>query len=377
MIDTLVDYYERHNANIHRGLHTLAEEATARYEETRAKVARFINAPGSETVLFTRNTTESINLVAQAWGRGHVRSGDEIVVTVMEHHSNLVPWQLLAKEVGAVLRVVDIDDEGRLVPDDWHRLVGERTKLVAVSHVSNALGTINPVKEIIELAHAFGALVALDGAQSVPHMPVDVQDLDCDFLAFSSHKMLGPTGVGVLYARRSVLDEMPPFLAGGEMVNKVTLEEATWNELPWKYEAGTPNIADVVAFGAAIDYLEGLGMAEVRRHEAELTAYALETLARIPNLTLYGPRDVSIRGGAISFNYAGLHPHDLGTALDSYGIAVRAGNHCAQPLMKRLGVVATARASFYIYNRRDEIDTLAEGILEAARFFGNDVPSRS
>ena len=377
VIDTLVDYYERHNANIHRGLHTLAEEETARYEETRAKVARFIDAPGSETVLFTRNTTESINLVAQAWGRGHVRSGDEIVVTVMEHHSNLVPWQLLAKEVGAVLRVVDIDDEGRLVPDDWHRLVGERTKLVAVTHASNALGTINPVKEIIELAHAFGALVVLDGAQSVPHMPVDVKDLDCDFLAFSSHKMLGPTGVGVLYARRRVLDEMEPFLAGGEMVNKVTLEEATWNELPWKYEAGTPNIADVVAFGAAIDYLEGLGMAEVRRHEAELTAYALETLARIPNLTLYGPRDVSIRGGAISFNYAGLHPHDLGTALDSYGIAVRAGNHCAQPLMRRLGIVATARASFYIYNRRDEIDTLAEGILEAARFFGNDVPSRS
>lgn len=377
VIDTLVDYYERHNANIHRGLHTLAEEATARYEETRAKVAVFINAPATEEVIFTRNATESINLVAQAWGRGHVRSGDEIVVTVMEHHSNLVPWQLLAKEVGAVLRVVDIDDEGRLVPDDWHRLVGERTKLVAVTHASNALGTINPVKEIIELAHAFGALVVLDGAQSVPHMPVDVKELDCDFLAFSSHKMLGPTGVGVLYARRRVLEEMEPFLAGGEMVSKVTLEEATWNELPWKYEAGTPNIADVVAFGAAIDYLEGLGMAEVRRHEAELTAYALETLARIPNLTLYGPRDVSIRGGAISFNYAGLHPHDLGTALDSYGIAVRAGNHCAQPLMRRLGIVATARASFYIYNRRDEIDTLAEGILEAARFFGNDVPSRS
>ncbi|MGD0765401.1 MAG: cysteine desulfurase [Dehalococcoidia bacterium] len=377
VIDTLVDYYERHNANIHRGLHTLAEEATARYEETRAKVARFIGAPGSETVLFTRNTTESINLVAQAWGRTHLRSGDEIVVTVMEHHSNLVPWQLLAKEVGAVLRAVDIDDEGKLLPDDWHRLVGEKTKLVAVTHVSNALGTINPVKEIIELAHAFGALVALDGAQSVPHMPVDVQDLDCDFLAFSSHKMLGPTGVGVLYARRSVLDDMPPFLAGGEMVSKVTLEEATWNELPWRYEAGTPNIADVVAFGAAIDYLEGLGMSEVRRHESELTAYALETLSRIPDLTLYGPGDVSIRGGAISFNYAGLHPHDLGTALDSYGIAVRAGNHCAQPLMKRLGVVATARASIYIYNRRDEIDALAEGIQEAARFFGNAVPSRS
>jgi cysteine desulfurase / selenocysteine lyase len=376
VIDALVEYYERYNANIHRGLHTLAEEATARYEEVREKVRRFINAPDKASIIFTRNATESMNLVAYAWGRTHIRAGDEIVLTVMEHHSNIVPWQVLAKETGAVLRFVDIDDEGRL-RDDWGEMIGEKTRLVALTQMSNALGTINPVREIANAAHRHGALVLVDGAQSVAHMPVDVQDLDCDFLAFSGHKMLGPTGVGVLYVRRSVLDDMTPFLTGGHMISKVSLEETTWNELPWRFEAGTPNIADVIAFGAAIDYLESLGMETVRRHDVELTTYALDVLSQIPNLKLYGPSDPSDRGCAISFNYGELHPHDLGTVLDSYGVAIRAGHHCAQPLMNRLGVPATARASLYVYNRREEIDVLAEGIQEAARFFGDVIEART
>jgi cysteine desulfurase/selenocysteine lyase len=376
VIDALVEYYERYNANIHRGLHTLAEEATARYEEVREKVRRFINAPDKASIVFTRNATESMNLVAYAWGRTHIRAGDEIVLTVMEHHSNIVPWQVLAKETGAMLRFVDIDDEGRL-RDDWGEMIGEKTRLVALTQMSNALGTINPVREIANAAHRHGALVLVDGAQSVAHMPVDVQDLDCDFLAFSGHKMLGPTGVGVLYVRRSVLDDMTPFLTGGHMISKVSLEETTWNELPWRFEAGTPNIADVIAFGAAIDYLESLGMETVRRHDIELTTYALDVLSQIPNLKLYGPSDPSDRGCAISFNYGELHPHDLGTVLDSYGVAIRAGHHCAQPLMNRLGVPATARASLYVYNRREEIDVLAEGIQEAARFFGDVIEART
>ncbi len=377
VIDALVEYYEHYNANIHRGLHTLAEESTARYEEAREKVARFVNAPDMESIIFTRNATESINLVAQGWGRPNIRTGDEIVLTVMEHHSNLVPWQMLAKENGALLRFVDIDDEGRLRPEDWQHLVGERTKLVALTQMSNVLGTINPVREIAALAHRHGALVFVDGAQSVPHMPVNVQELDCDFLVFSSHKMLGPTGVGVVYARRSILEEMTPFLTGGHMISRVSLEDSTWNDLPWRFEAGTPNIADVIAFGAAIDYLEGIGMRAVRRHEIELTAYALQVLSEIPDVTLYGPKDASVRGAAVSFNLGDLHPHDIGTVLDSYGIAIRAGHHCAQPLMTRLGLTATARASFYLYNTREEIDALAQGVKEAAKFFGKVIGSRT
>ncbi len=376
VIDALVEYYEHYNSNIHRGLHTLAEEATARYEEVREKVRRFINAPSSASVIFTRNTTEAINLVAYGWGRKHLRAGDEIVTTVMEHHSNFVPWQVLAEETGAVLRFVDIDDEGRL-RDNWHDLIGEKTRLVAVTQMSNALGTINPVREIAGVAHAYGALVLVDGAQSVAHMPVDVQDIDCDFLAFSGHKMLGPTGVGVLYGRREVLEDMSPFLTGGHMISRVSLEGTTWNELPWRLEAGTPNIADVIAYGAAIDYLEGISMDAVRQHDIELTAYALDVLSQVPGVKLYGLRDANDRGCAVSFNYGDLHPHDLGTVLDQYGIAIRAGHHCAQPLMTRLGISATARASFYIYNRREEIDALAEGVQEAARFFGDAVNARS
>jgi cysteine desulfurase/selenocysteine lyase len=371
VIDALVHYYENYNANIHRGIHTLSEEATARYEEVRLKTAHFIGAPGPETVVFTRNATESINLVAHAWGRKYLRPGDEIVLTIMEHHSNLVPWQLLARDTGAKLQFVDIDDEGRLIWDDFERLIGPRTRLVSVTHMSNVLGTINPVKDIAELAHGHGALVLVDGAQSVPHMPVDVFGLDCDFMAFSAHKMLGPTGVGVLYARQGLFEEMDPFLGGGEMISRVLPEQSTWNDVPWKFEAGTPNIADVIAFGAAIEYLQGLGMDSVRTHEKEITAYALQALSAVPQVTIYGPLEPEARGGVVAFNLGDLHPHDLGTVLDRHGVAVRAGHHCAQPLMRRLGCVATARASFYVYNRLDEVDTLLEGIREADRFFGH------
>ncbi len=371
VIDALVHYYENYNANIHRGLHALSEEATARYEGVRQKVARFIGAPSPEGIVFTRNTTESLNLVAHAWGRKNLRPGDEIVLTVMEHHSNLVPWQLLAQATGAELRFVDIDDGGCLLWDHFERLVGPRTRVVAVTHMSNVLGTINPVKDIAELAHSHGAIIVVDGAQSVPHMAVDVEALECDFMAFSAHKMLGPTGVGVLYARQGLLEEMDPFLGGGEMISRVLLEKSTWNDVPWKYEAGTPNIADVIASGAAIDYLQALGMDAVRSHEKEITAYALDALASLPDVVVYGPRDPEVRGGVVAFNLGDLHPHDVGTVLDQYGIAVRAGHHCAQPLMRRLGCVATARASFYVYNRLDEVDTLLEGVREAERFFGH------
>ena len=369
VIDALVDYYEHYNANIHRGIHTLAEEATARYEETRSKVAEFIGAPEPETIVFTRNTTESINLIAHSWARKNVGEGDEVVLSTMEHHSNLVPWQFLAKETGAKLRHVDIDEEGELVTGQLESLIGQRTKLVAITQMSNVLGTINPVREIAERAHRQGALVLVDAAQSVPHMPVNVQELDCDFLVFSAHKMLGPTGVGVLYARRELLEEMDPFLGGGEMIRRVQLEESTWNDVPWKFEAGTPNIADVCAFGAAIDYLQELGMENVRAHEIELVRAALERLSEVPGITIYGPKEANDRGGVVAFNLDEVHPHDLGTVLDQHGVAIRAGHHCAQPLMRCLDVVATARASFYVYNTIDELDTLIEGIHAAARLF--------
>jgi cysteine desulfurase/selenocysteine lyase len=377
VIDALVYYYEHYNANIHRGLHTLAEEATRAYEESRAKAGRFINAEHPEQeIVFTRNTTESINLVANAWGRKFLKPGDEVVFSAMEHHSNLVPWQLIAMATGARLRFIEIDADGHLVPEDIAAKIGERTKIVAVSQMSNVLGTINPVREIAEVAHRAGAVMLVDGAQSVPHMPVDVRELGCDFLAFSSHKMLGPTGVGVLYGRRDLLDAMDPFLGGGEMIKRVTYETSTYADLPHKYEAGTPNIADVIAFGAAIDYLEGLGMDAVRAHEAEITQYCIDSLEAVEGVTLYGPRDAGERGGAVTFNYGELHPHDLSQVLDQHGIAIRAGHHCAQPLMKWLGVVATARASFYLYNRKDEVDALIEGITASDRIFGH-APARA
>ena len=377
VIDALVHYYEHYNANIHRGLHTLAEEATAAYEGTRLKAGRFINAEYSgEEIIFTRNTTEAINLVSNAWGRKNLKPGDEIVLTAMEHHSNLIPWQLIALETGAKIRIIDIDDDGKLVWDDVLATIGERTKIVAISQMSNVLGTINPVREIAQIAHRYGALVLVDGAQSVPHMPVDVRELDCDFLAFSSHKMLGPTGVGVLYGKRDILDAMDPFLGGGEMIKRVTYETSTYADLPHKFEAGTPNIADVIAFGAAIDYLEGIGMDAARAHEIAITQYAIDALTSVEGVTVYGPKDAHDKGGAVAFNYGDLHAHDLSQVLDQEAIAIRAGHHCAQPLMRRLGCVATARASFYIYNTHEEVDALVDGLGAADRIFGNAATAR-
>ena len=370
VIEALVRYYETSNANIHRGIHTLATRATEQYEDARRKVARFIGARGPEEVVFTRNATEAINLVARAWGDEHVGEGDEIVLTLMEHHSNIVPWQLLARRKGAVLRYAGISADGKLDIDGLRQLVGRRTKLVAVTHMSNVLGTINPVADIAEMAHRAGALLLVDGAQSVPHLPVDVQALGADFLAFSAHKMLGPTGVGVLWARAELLEAMPPFLGGGDMIAVVRPESSTWAELPHKFEAGTPNIADVIAFGAAVDYLEGIGMSNARRHEEELTELALERLRRVAGVRIFGPSSASERGGVVSFAMEAAHPHDVATIADGYGVAIRAGHHCAQLLMRALGVPATSRASFSIYNDVDDIEALVEALEGVNRVFG-------
>ena len=373
LIDALSTYYERTNANVHRGIHTLAEEATAAYEAMRARVARFIGAPDPLGIVFTRNATEAINLVAQAFVALKVKPGDEIVLTTMEHHSNLVPWIILAKRTGAVLKHVPITDDGRLDLRAFAELITPRTRIVSFAHASNVLGTINPVREIVGMAHAVGVPVLLDGAQSVPHMPVDVASLGVDFLAFSAHKMLGPTGVGVLWGRPELLEEAEPVLGGGEMIREVYLDRATWNDLPWKFEAGTPNIGDVIAFGAALDYLEAIGMDAVRAHEIELNRYALEKLRADPHLRIHGPMEADERTGVISFHDETVHPHDIATILDLYGVAVRAGHHCAQPLMRRLGVQATARASFYIYNDAADIDALAAALSEARVYFGQTI----
>ena len=368
VIGAIDDYYRRYNANIHRGVYQIAEEATAAYEEARQKVARFINAASPKEVIFTRNVTEAINLVRYSWGRANVHKGDRILLTEMEHHSNLVPWQLLAAETGAELDFLPIDDEGVLELDGLEqRLDGVR--LAAFAHQSNTLGTINPVPYLVEAAHRAGALVLIDGAQAVPHMPVDVRVLGADFYGFTGHKMCGPTGIGVLWARRELLEAMPPFLAGGEMIKRVHLRDASWNDLPWKFEAGTQAIAEAIGLGVAVDYLSTLGMARVREHEQELVDYALERMQDVAGITLYGPRDPEIHGGAISFNVPGIHPHDLATLIDRDGIAVRAGHHCTQPLMDRLGVPATTRASFYVYNRADEVDRLVDGIQKAQKVF--------
>ena len=368
VIDALVKYYENYNANIHRAVHCLGEEATAAYEEARAKVAKFINAPSPESIIFTRNTTEAINLVAYTWGRANVREGDEILLTQMEHHSNLIPWQRLAAEKGATVRYIELTDTQTLALDGLENLFDARTRIAAMPHVSNSLGTINPVEKIAAEARRNGTLFLVDGAQGAPHLPVDVHAIGCDFYAFSAHKMLGPTGVGVLYGRPELLEEMEPFLGGGEMIRKVTFEGATWNDLPWKFEAGTPNIADVIAFGAAIDYLNELGMENVREHEVEITEYALSRLSQTEGIVMYGPPDPRERGGVVSFNLGDLHPHDIGTVLDHHGVAIRAGHHCTQPLMRTLGVSGTARASFYVYNTPEEVDVLVEA-LEATRDF--------
>jgi len=374
VIDALVRYYESYNANIHRAIHALGEEATAAYEDARARTAAFINAPSPECIVFTRNTTEAINLVAYTWGRANIHEGDEILLTEMEHHSNLIPWQRLAAEKGATVRYIGLTDEQTLELNGMENLMNGRTKLAAVTHVSNALGTINPIEKLIPEAHRNGTMFLVDGAQSAPHMPVDVQALDCDFFAFSAHKMLGPTGVGVLYARRELLEEMEPFLGGGEMIRRVTLEGATWNDVPYKFEAGTPNIADAIAFGAALDYLGGIGMDNVRAHEMEVTEYCLRRLRQLEDVVIYGPPAAADRGGVVSFNYPGLHPHDIGTILDRHGVAIRAGHHCTQPLMRHLGVPGTARASFYVYNTPEEIDVLIHAVKAARNYFSNGTP---
>lgn len=369
VIDAISHYYEHYNANIHRGLHTLAEEATDAYEGARARIGRFIKSPyGAESLVFVRNTTEAINLVANSWGRKFLMPGDEIVISIVEHHSNMIPWQLIAAERGAVLRYVDIDDEGRLRMDQLESMIGPKTKMVALAHASNVLG-VHPVAKIAEMAHSYGALMLVDGAQSVPHMPVDVGALGCDFLAFSAHKMLGPTGIGMLWGRPELLDAMDPYMGGGSMISRVTLEGSSWADLPHKFEAGTPNIADSIAFGTAIDYLESLGMDNVRLHEKAVTAYAMQKLASVPGITIYGPQDPEERIGVVSFNYGDVHPHDLSQVLDSYGVAIRAGHHCAQPLMNRLDCVATARASFYLYNTFAEVDAFVDAVQQAGVYF--------
>jgi cysteine desulfurase / selenocysteine lyase len=369
VIAALKDFYENHNANIHRGVHTLSDEATQMVDAARAKVARFLNAPKPETVIFTRNATEAINLVAHAWGRKFLKAGDEILLTEMEHHSNLVPWQLLAQEKGAKLQFIPVTPEGRLDLEAAKKLLSKKTKLVAFTAASNALGTLNPVGKILALAKKAGAATLVDASQWAPHLPLDVQTWGADFVAFSAHKMLGPTGIGVLYGREEILESMDPFLGGGDMIERVTLERSTWNVLPYKFEAGTPNIADTVAFGAAIDYLETIGLDGIRRHEVELTTAALELFSKESEVTVYGPEDLAERGGVVSFNIKGLHPHDVGTAFDLEGVAIRAGHHCCQPLMRTLKIGGTARASFYLYNTLDEVEALGRALKRTLSFF--------
>lgn len=357
VIKALVEFYSTVNANVHRGVHTLSEEATDAYEGARAKAAKFINAADPCEIIFTRNATESINLAALSYGEQNVKGGDNIVVSALEHHSNLLPWRQLAMRKKATVRTIPFNADGTLNLEGLEKLIDSRTIIVAVTQMSNVLGTIVPVEKIIRTAKKAGAVTLVDGAQSVPHMPVDVRKLGCDFLAFSSHKMMGPTGVGVLYGKKSLLEKMPPVLFGGDMVKIVGPSKVSWNDLPWKFEAGTPNIADVAAFGAAIDYLNKIGMDKILEHDRALANYAHKILEQLPGLVFYGPKDISKKGGIISFNLPGVHPHDIGSILDQDGVAIRAGHHCCQPLMESLGIDATARMSFYIYNTTDDIDT--------------------
>jgi cysteine desulfurase/selenocysteine lyase len=368
VVDRMVTFYETENANVHRGVYELSERATNAYEGARAACARFIGARDPRSIVFTRGATEGINLVRFTWARANVHEGDEILVTQMEHHSNLIPWQILAQEAGAKLRSLPVDDEGLLRIDLLGDYITKRTKIVAVSLMSNVLGTINPVRKIADAAHAVGARIVVDAAQAAPHIPIDVNELDVDFLAYSSHKMLGPTGAGALYGRLDLLEAMPPFMGGGEMIREVFDDHATWAEVPHKFEAGTPNIAQAVGMGAAVEYLEGLGIENVRAHEKEMVGYAIEKL-EAAGAVVYGPKDVDIRGGVASFNLDEVHPHDMATILDQEGLCIRAGHHCAQPLMRVLGVPATARASFYVYNTPDEIDALVQALDKAKGWF--------
>jgi len=369
VINSITDFYSNYNSNIHRAVYQLAEEATTLYEQSREKIANFINVRPEE-IVFTRNTTESINLIAHSWARTNLKKDDGIAISELEHHSNIVPWQILSQEIGTRLEYVGIDENGFLDLEYLIELISsKKVKLVSLSHMSNVLGTIVPIERIIKIAHENDIPVLVDGAQSVPHMPVNAKNMDCDFLVFSAHKMLGPTGVGVLYAKKEILEKMRPFMGGGDMIKEVFKFHTNYNEVPYKFEAGTPNIADVVGFGAAIDYLEKIGMENIRKHEIDLTEYALESILSINHLTVYGPRDPNYRGGVISFNIADIHPHDLATIMNDHGIAIRSGHHCAQVLMQRLDVPATSRASFYIYNTKEEIDKFVNAIKEAGRIF--------
>jgi cysteine desulfurase/selenocysteine lyase len=361
-------YYRCCNANIHRGVHTLAEESTGAYESARQRVAEFIGSPSPRQVIFTRNTTESINLVAYTWGRANLKAGDVVILTEMEHHSNLVPWQILAAEKNIRLEFIPVTDDGLLDLDEYRRLLELQPKLVAFTHMSNVLGTINPAVEIVRLGHKAGAVVLIDGAQSVPHQPVNVQALDCDFLAFSAHKMCGPTGIGVLYGRRELLEAMPPFLGGGDMIKRVHLRNFVPNELPHKFEAGTPAIAEAVGLGAAVNYLTSVGMEAISAHEQEIVSYALERLEEIPGISIFGP-SAEHKGGIASFMLKDVHPHDIAQILDGQGVAIRAGHHCAMPLHEKFGIPATARASFYLYNTPAEVDKLVEGIYRVKQVF--------
>jgi cysteine desulfurase/selenocysteine lyase len=369
VIEAEREFYERHNANVHRGIYMLSEEATELYEGAREKIARFVGANDPATIVYTRGTTESINLVAHAWGRKFLKEGDEILLSDLEHHSNIVPWQLCARDTGAVLRYIPLTDDGLLDLSDLGSLLNQRTKILSVSGMSNSLGTLPPVRQLADAAHAVGAVVCVDGAQLVPHVPVAVAELDCDFLSISGHKMLGPTASGGLYARRELLETMDPFMGGGHMIEEVHHDYSTWNEVPYKFEAGTMNIAQEVGLGAAVDYLQALGMDAVRAHEEEITAYAIDRLLDA-GATIFGPKDVSVRGGAVSFWYKDIHPHDLATVLNEEGVAVRAGHHCTQLVMRRFGVPATTRASFYVYNTNEDVDALVAALARAEEVFG-------
>jgi cysteine desulfurase / selenocysteine lyase len=369
VVDAMLDYYWKYNANILRAAYRFSEQSTDAFEQARRKVRGYVNARSPKEIVFTRGTTESLNLIAYSWGRKNVRAGDLLVSTVMEHHSNLVPWQVLAEETGARLEFVDIDDEGRLRTDQLHALLEQGPKLVAFNHVSNTLGTINPIKELCAAAHAAGAVTVVDGAQGAPHLGVDVQDVGCDFYAFSGHKMCGPTGVGVLYGRRELLEAMPPFLTGGEMINRVTLEKTTYADLPHKFEGGTQAIAEAIGLGAAVDYLQGVGLGAIHAHEAMLTEYAYESLSELPGVRVFGPPPGADHAGVLSFDVGGIHPHDVSTILDRHDVCVRAGQNCTEPLMDRLGVAATIRASMYLYSTREEVDRLIHGVKDAQRIF--------
>lgn len=371
VIETLEKYYKEYNSNVHRGVHTLGTKATDAYEGAREKVRRFINAKSTEEIIFTRGATTALNLVAHSYGSDNLREGDEIVITFMEHHANIIPWQQVAKKTGATLKYIPLQEDGTISLEDVRATVTSNTKIVSVMKVSNVLGVMNPIKEIAKIAHENGAVMVVDGAQAAPHMKIDVQDLDCDFLAFSGHKMCGPTGIGVLYGKKQHLEIMEPVETGGEMIDFVDLYESTWKELPWKFEAGTPIIAGAVGLGAAIDFLEQIGLENIEAHEHKLAAYAMEKLSRIEGMTIYGPKDPGLRAGVVTFNIDDVHPHDVATVLDAEGIAVRAGHHCAQPLMKWLKASATARASFYLYNTEEEIDKLVEGLIKTKEYFSD------